>query len=249
MILATRQSSKKVQVPVVKFLVWSLSRRSVIAVHGLARGFKSWSWGESSLKRSNWLEAGLAREEDCGRKTRIMTYSYEPDLFKSQAHVRTVLYGRAHDLVHKIARLRKQDGTSKRPLIFIAHSLGGLIVKRALIFSTESSDADLRGVEIATGGVVYFGTPDDDTQPKSLAETIFKISLLSAGSDGWMTGDKKPLLSDAAWLKSELESYKPICSEIKVLSVYETKTTSFARGQPAFVSYPHSTVCAEAYTP
>jgi hypothetical protein len=182
----------------------------------------------------NWLEAGLAKDE-CGKKTRIMTYSYEPDLFKVHAQVRTVLYGRAHDLVHQLVRLRKMDNTSDRPLVFIAHSLGGLIVKRALIYSNDSLDPDLRRIEVLTGGVAYLGTPDDDVKPKMLADVIRKVSLLSSNLGGWLSGNETQLINDAAWLENELASYKPIRSELKILSFYEMKKTSF-RGHRELVS-------------
>ncbi|KAK6074292.1 hypothetical protein SCUP234_08342 [Seiridium cupressi] len=204
----------------------------IIAVHGLARGFKTWTWGNNTLNRPNWLEAGLA--EDCGKQARIMTYSYEPDLFKSQAHVRTVLYSRAHDLIHKIAALREGDNTSNRPLVFVAHSLGGLIVKRALIYSTESPDSNIRRVEVLTGGIAFFGTPDDDIKPSSLADIIRNVSHLSLDPDSWLKSNEKQLINDAHWLQNELGSYKPIRSGLKILSVYETKATSF-RGRKALI--------------
>lgn len=210
-------------------------RYSVVAVHGLARGFKTWTWGTGTLRRQNWLEAGLAQDE-CGTRIRILTYSYDPDIFEPHSHIRQVLYSRAHNLVQAIAEHRRQSETpADRPIVFITHSLGGLIVKRALIFSSESHDKDLRSIESLTGGVVFFGTPNDDTEPKSLAEIIQKVSWLGAGHDPWVVRPGSALENDAQWLDNELEAYKPIRSEIRVLEVYEEKKTSF-RGVKDIVS-------------
>ncbi|KAK8035157.1 hypothetical protein PG993_010152 [Apiospora rasikravindrae] len=212
----------------------------VVAVHGLARGFKTWTWGSGTLRRQNWLEAGLAQDE-CGKGIRILTYSYDPDIVESHTHIRQVLYSRAHSLVQAIADHRRRSKTpADRPIVFITHSLGGLIVKRALIFSSESHDPDLRSIELLTGGVVFFGTPNDDTEPKSLANVIQKVSWLGAGHDTWANRSDSALENDAKWLDNELEAYKPIRSEIRVLEVYEGKKTSFRGVKDIVVSEPSS---------
>ncbi|KAI1505234.1 hypothetical protein F5X99DRAFT_368781 [Biscogniauxia marginata] len=212
----------------------------VVAVHGLARGFKSWTWSAGTRKRQTWLEAGLAKDK-CGQSLRIMSYSYDPDLFRSEAYAGMVLYSRSHDLVHDLVRYRQKTGTMTRPIVFIAHSLGGLIVKRALIFSSESIDQGLRSIEISTGGVVYLGTPDDDSPPESLAATIRKISLLEPNNETKATPLKDPSpIQDARWLTDELQAYKPIRSEIKVLEIYETKRTSFRGHKEFIVSEPNT---------
>ncbi|KAK7963745.1 hypothetical protein PG988_010719 [Apiospora saccharicola] len=212
----------------------------VVAVHGLARGFKTWTWGGGTLRRQNWLEAGLAQDE-CGKRLRILTYSYDPDIFGSHTHIRQVLYSRAHRLVQAIAENRRRTKTpTDRPIVFITHSLGGLIVKRALIFSSESHDPGLRSIELLTGGVVFFGTPNDDTEPDSLAEIIQKVSWLGAGHDPWMVRSGSVLENDAKWLDNELEAYKPIRSEIRVLEVYEEKKTSFRGIKDIIVGEPQT---------
>lgn len=199
-------------------------------MHGLANGFKSWTWENNAFSRLNWLEAALAKE-DYGTETRIMTYSYQSTLLKSHADVRTTLHSRARDLVHRIVNLRREDNTSDRPLLFIAHSLGGLLVKQALVYSACTTDIDLRRIELLTGGIVFFGTPDDATSPSSLASIVKKLAALSPDFDGCLEDDDGQLRSDAQWLQNDLASFNPIRSKIKILPIYEMKPTSFKSGK------------------
>jgi alpha-beta hydrolase superfamily lysophospholipase len=75
-----------------------------------------------------------------------MTYGYVSDGVNYRYLVRNVLYGRALDMVKELGVLRRRDASNKRPLFFIAHSLGGWIVKRALIISNEATDSLLRDI-------------------------------------------------------------------------------------------------------
>jgi hypothetical protein len=163
-----------------------------------------------------------------------MTYSYQSKLFKPQADLHTVLRGRAHDMIHQISELREKDKTSTRPLVFIAHSLGGLLVKQGLIYSASATKPELRNVEILTGGIAFFGTPDDDIDPGSLATIIKKIMSLSSDLENWLKGNDARLDDVAKWLQEDLGAFKPIRSRMKILSVLESKPTSF-RGEKSVV--------------
>lgn len=47
----------------------------------------------------------------------------------------------------------------RRPIIFIGHSLGGLVIQKALLHSDESPDELYSDVVDSTAGVVFLGTP------------------------------------------------------------------------------------------
>jgi hypothetical protein len=144
-----------------------------------------------------------------------------------------VLYSLAHELARKLVELRKGD--ERRPIIFIGHSLGGLIIKRALIWAAESpQDLNARSLELSTVGLANFGTPDNDMPPESLAEMMNKIFLLSGKPDPAGYAPEITLQRDSEWILRELESFKPIQSEVSILSLSETKQTSFF-GRGTFV--------------
>ena len=204
-----------------------LTVRGIVAVHGLVRGFKSWTFGDS--KTNTWLTNPFAQElTRAGINARIMTFSYNPEALSLQFLVRKVLYGRALDLVQELKAKRKN--TMKRPLVFIAHSLGGLIVKRALIVSYESAARNLRDIELSTAAIFFYGTPGTNVSAESLDTIIRKIAKLSYKPQALRNEDKDSVRRDAQWLKKELEAFKPISSAIEIVPFSESEITTFGSG-------------------
>nr|XP_036587170.1 ankyrin repeat-containing protein [Colletotrichum truncatum]KAF6797901.1 ankyrin repeat-containing protein [Colletotrichum truncatum] len=63
-------------------------------------------------------------------------------------------------LLERITSFRGEDGTSSRPIIFIGHSLGGLLVKEALVRAgRRRSDAKSDFLK-ACFGLLFFGVPN-----------------------------------------------------------------------------------------
>jgi hypothetical protein len=176
-------------------------------------------------------------------KARIATYSYVSDAASQNPSflVRNVLYGRALDLVKELGALRQRDGTMRRPVVFLAHSLGGLILRRSLIISSEATELNLREIELSTCGVVFFGTPSTTaTGVRSpLASVIRRTSSLmesaktseenvgrsksKRSTKTRSSGSPEPDPRDVEWLESQMEAFKAIKSGLPILSFHETK--------------------------
>ncbi|KAI1808455.1 hypothetical protein F4811DRAFT_500971 [Daldinia bambusicola] len=86
----------------------------------------------------------------------------------------------AESLLTDIARIR--TGT-KRPIIFVGHGLGGLVVKEALVTAAMSriygAHVELGNVYPKTIGCVFLGTPHVRGGKRSLGECIATTALLS----------------------------------------------------------------------
>ena len=65
------------------------------------------------------------------------------------------LFSHGKDLLFALGRSRP----SGRPLVFVAHSLGGILVKGMLASAAASPDGSLRNIVEATAAVVFLGTP------------------------------------------------------------------------------------------
>ncbi|KAI1296017.1 hypothetical protein F5Y03DRAFT_371118 [Xylaria venustula] len=113
-------------------------------------------------------------------EARIMTWGYhtlhsgnmplaaQPDLF---AHV--------SDLLRELSGLRHDTGSQDRPLIFISHSLGGVIVKEVLREAEFSNAECQRDILSSTAAVVFFGCPHRAAEDVSLADTVVSMAEAS----------------------------------------------------------------------
>ncbi|KAI4687482.1 uncharacterized protein J4E88_003071 [Alternaria novae-zelandiae] len=94
-------------------------------------------------------------------KARVFTYGYDSSVshFFSGPANRDNILDRGRDLLERLAPQREK--VRGRRIIFIAHSLGGLVVKSALRLSAEAEDEDedLKDILASTAGVLFFGTP------------------------------------------------------------------------------------------
>jgi hypothetical protein len=91
-------------------------------------------------------------------KARIMTFGYDSIVTKGLSPVNQGnIFTHAEDLLHALEEKRRQQST--RDLIFIAHSLGGILVKEALRRSETDVDEAVQSVYAATTAIFFFGTP------------------------------------------------------------------------------------------
>lgn len=65
------------------------------------------------------------------------------------------IHSHGKDLLSSLTTFRKLDS----PLILIAHSLGGIVVKEMLASSSSSTDDTRQNVVASTAGVIFLGTP------------------------------------------------------------------------------------------
>ncbi|KAL8366631.1 hypothetical protein RB595_010476 [Gaeumannomyces hyphopodioides] len=112
--------------------------------------------------------------------SRIFTYGYDTKIrHLSQGPIsQKTVYDHASDLLHRIEQHRRGTGEASRPLLFVAHSLGGIIVKEALLKSHRSSTGQphLHDIVQATTGLIFFGTPHRGADPRSLLRQVVKAS-------------------------------------------------------------------------
>jgi hypothetical protein len=101
--------------------------------------------GTSGVPGPSWVRQGIRREAD---RARILLYAH-PEPLTTLGRLADALLAELHALMLSEQRQRS------RPLIFLAHSLGGLIVKMALVKASRSSKYE--GLWRACYGVAFFG--------------------------------------------------------------------------------------------
>lgn len=115
----------------------------------------------------------------------------------------------------------------KRPIIFVCHSLGGLVVKQALIFSQiDKLYSDIRN---STYGIVFLATPHRGSNAASWASTMSNIAI--AAFPGIQTGLLKSLETDSAVLGDINDNFRHLAADFQIVSFYELKSTSITGGR------------------
>lgn len=135
----------------------------ILAVSGLG----SHPFGSFVNKKDGnmWLTNNLPRDMPSAR---VMIFGYESTLQDSRSHIELDdLAGPVHIAISQIIQ------SKGRPLLLIGHSLGGLLVKEALIRSAESgSEPGLLNPLDMILGILLLGTPNDGLDIESLVPIV-----------------------------------------------------------------------------
>lgn len=76
------------------------------------------------------------------------------------------------DRAQQVLDLIRQNGLGQRPVVFICHSLGGLLVKMLLRKASDSTDSSMQDVAHQTQAVLFLATPHAGTELASLANAL-----------------------------------------------------------------------------
>ncbi|KAK4206609.1 hypothetical protein QBC37DRAFT_121152 [Rhypophila decipiens] len=149
---------------------------------------------------------------------RVLAWGYDTVVtktFTAPSNKNNVL-SHAKDLLFSLGRERPTD----RPVVFVAHSLGGIMVKEVLANSAESEDPTLRSIAQNTAAVVFLGTPHRGSQQMAnLGETVRKIA------SSILKMDTNPAALDALGLRtSDLERCQDSFSKLWRTSNFTVKT-------------------------
>jgi predicted alpha/beta-fold hydrolase len=104
----------------------------IVAIHGLdGHPLESWMAGNGKI----WLRDFLP---DKVPRARILTYGYDAYTRGRPQLTHQSIYDHAETLVTYLASERKEFKTEHRPIIFVAHSLGGNVLKYACHYHTDA---------------------------------------------------------------------------------------------------------------
>jgi hypothetical protein len=156
-------------------------------------------------------------------RARFITYGYDTAVVASDSNqgIREL----AHTLLDGLTIFRQRTQSQQRPLLFICHSLGGVVLKEALVISskaTEPKQKEWLEVMKATYGLVFMGVPNLGLKHDQLKTVIqgrpneeFVRDLLVTSD-----GEASPFLSYLTREFSELDKRRSLPFEI--ISYYET---------------------------
>ena len=143
------------------------------------------------------------------QRARILVYGYDADVVSfTDGAGKDKIHNHAELLVASLYSNRNMRKAKERPIIFVAHSLGGLVVKRALIYSAGilgNNTEHLRSIFVSTYGILFLGTPH---QGSDVAEWGSRLEWICGAVLPSKVLDTQPQLVDA--LKKNNETLQNI---------------------------------------
>ncbi|KAI1391444.1 uncharacterized protein F4822DRAFT_427295 [Hypoxylon trugodes] len=195
-------------------------KADIIFVHGLG-GTSRWTWSKNKDPDLFWPLKFLPLEADICQ-ARILTFGYNAE-FRMKGSVSTSILDFAKDLLYdmKYARDYQNEGLNigDVPLIFVVHSMGGLVVKEAYI--QGQNDPEYDSIIKAVSAIVFLSTPHRGTH---LAETLNRIlqSTMIISSKNYIS----ELVKNSLTLQRLNEQFRHVAPRLDIVSFYETRATS-----------------------
>jgi hypothetical protein len=154
---------------------------------------------ERPSKRQRFLPSGLLHHKKSGAgqavywprdllpvtvpNARILTYGYDTHIrhWLGTAMSKATVYDIAWDLIVSLEAARRSEPS--RGLLFISHSLGGIVVKEALRRShgCRMRQSHLCSIYESTSGIFFFGTPHGGADPRGPIQHIAEKVIRAAG--------------------------------------------------------------------
>jgi hypothetical protein len=191
---------------------------SIVAVHGiLESGLDTWTNPESGIL---WLRDLFPHQQ---YNVRVLAYNYNSEALSSPGDGSADrILPFANSLVAELCADRQLADAFKRPIIFVCHGFGGLLVKRALAFSsTRRAQAlvHLRSVFISTYGIIFLGTPHNGVQKDSLLLQHQRLLIEGLGPSQFMLN----LLKGSEMLQEITDQFAPLINRLAIYNLWEEK--------------------------
>jgi hypothetical protein len=146
----------------------------IVFIHGLTgNAFSTWQYStpEESQGRGLHWPSDLLKNDIPNARISLFGYDAKVASFWGGAS-QNRLSNHAEDLLGCLTGLREDTSTENRNIIFVTHSLGGLVIERALQLSEGSAERHLRRFEEFTAGILFLGTPHCGSDFAQFAKSV-----------------------------------------------------------------------------
>lgn len=127
-------------------------------------------------------------------------------------------------LARNVLEALRAQGIGRKPLIFITHSLGGLLVKQMLHTASESTNQEWKAILEQTKAVIFFATPHAGADLATIVSQLSPLLRLTSLPKELETEDPRLLELDN-WYRDQVQT-----QGIQTLAYCETQRTSILPG-------------------
>ena len=188
-----------------------------MAVHGLnGDALNTWTYTPKTGPPVMWLRDLLPTKLP---NARVMTFQYDAGVFGSSAEG---VRGNARKLVALLrdSREDEEDGAEGRPIVFVGHSLGGIIIKQALrVARQDHRTPGFSDISDSARGIVFLGTPHRGSDLAKWLGTLTAITSAAARTPN--PAFVRTLQANSADLLKVSQDFQSLAKEYAVVSFYE----------------------------
>ncbi|GFP60247.1 vegetative incompatibility protein HET-E-1 [Trichoderma asperellum] len=196
----------------------------IIFVHGLG-GSSRMTWTKDHNLDNFWPLKFLPHEPEIG-DARIMTFGYNAKFKPGSSGSSTIsVLDFAKELLYDLKYATDESSPEledlrlgQKPIIFLVHSMGGLIVKEA--YMQGKDDPEYAAIIKAISSIIFLSTPHRGT---NLAETLNRILRVSLVAKPMQFISE--LTSGSQTLQKLNESFRHVAEKLQIISFYETHPT------------------------
>ncbi|KAJ5801476.1 uncharacterized protein N7518_003544 [Penicillium psychrosexuale] len=199
----------------------------IVAVHGL-NGHATGSWtskpqGICWLSNASFLPRYIPR-------ARVLVWGYNASIFSQNGKAPSTdrVLQHAQTLVSQLEADRDLENAAERPIIFICHSLGGIIVKRALAYAESRVGlAHIHSIYVCTFAILFFGTPHQGSSKANILSSLQKIISIATprAAIDLESGLVNALEKESEVLQNITDQFTPLMSNFRVFFFWEQEKT------------------------
>ncbi|EDN02164.1 predicted protein [Histoplasma mississippiense (nom. inval.)] len=151
----------------------------IVFVHGLnGTSYNTWV----TKKPEVFWPGDLLPHTLKGQNVRILTYGYDANVTSfARGTSKERLHNHAEHLAGQLIANRNLQDAVERPIIFVCHSLGGIVVKKTLLYCEHlrhPRTQHIRSTYVSTYAILFMGTPHNGSDLANLGtaiQTIFSL--------------------------------------------------------------------------
>ncbi|KAK4118645.1 hypothetical protein N657DRAFT_659477 [Parathielavia appendiculata] len=199
----------------------------IVFIHGLGGGSRK-TWSYSSQPHHYWPRSWLPADNDF-LDVRVHTFGYKADWGERRDSILDI-----HDFAQSLlGALRNHPGIrrSGTRIIFVGHSMGGCVAKKAYILARQDPTAADLAARVQS--IFFLATPHRGSDMASILENMLAMA--------W---GKKPYVTDLTPNSSALttinDAFRHFAPELRLWSFYETLPTKSAGTMSRIVVDRHS---------
>ncbi|KAK2597342.1 hypothetical protein QQS21_006038 [Conoideocrella luteorostrata] len=192
----------------------------IVAVHGL-NGHYEKTWTEE-VSQYNWLRDSFTGASET-ITARVMSFAYNAKVQSSKSTAD--IFDFAAQLLECLLSQRETVIEQRRPIVFICHSLGGIVFKQA--FNAACSQSRYENLAKKTIGAMFFSTPHRGSSMASFAAVLGKVMKAAAFGANTNTTLLKDLQQHSPKLEQVSNIFLQEAGRLRIITFYELNKMDF----------------------